>query len=174
MVESWCELKIDFMFIGQNDGCIVCDGKTDKLNAKLIYDEHVRPFNEIRGEELRWRFDDYGNMFIRSQPMELKKRLHENYDSCRRLAYSITQRHCIPVTYYQYIPFDGDENVVGRIYNNARRLKFNDIYSHNIFIEVVSVDGKEYIRLSATVYSPLFIDKFLDTFYKTLPERWFE
>lgn len=170
MVDSWCEVKIDFLFVRRNGRCGICDNRSDKIFANRFYERYGRS-NHLYGEELRWFFDEHGNLFIRSPPAPLKKRLHENFDDCRCITRNIADDHNIPVVYYQYIQLDNDD-IINDIYENARTSEFDIIHRGDVFIEIVKVGDNEYLRLSVTVYRSWFVDKVLNTFYKIIPEEW--
>lgn len=172
MVDSWCEVKIDFMFIKRNGECGICDNQSGKVGAERLY-RHCGETIDLSGEELRWFFDEYENLFIRSPPAPIRKRLHENFDDCRRITYNITRNCEFPVIYYQYIPLD-DDDVVNDIYEKARASRFDFRRRSDVSIEVVTIDGGEYLRLMVTVYSAIFFDTVVSAFYEILSEVWLE
>ncbi|RLG43366.1 MAG: hypothetical protein DRN81_06670 [Thermoproteota archaeon] len=173
MVESWCELKIDFMFVKGNSGCVLCDGGSGKVDPTYVYEKHTRLFSRHHGEVLTQVLDEYGNIYIRSPPIPLKNRRDENHDNCRSLLIDLIDYLDIPIIYHQYIPID-DETVFDKIRMNARYVSFDIIHRGDVFIDYVDVSGRGYLRLTVLVNNLSYIDRILETFYKILPERWFE
>ncbi len=174
MIMSWCEVEISGSHF-THSGCSVCYTSDGKITVRRLFNDIIEPLSMFSEEDLKLTIDVNGNFYVRSLPLPLARRDYNGIDDCRKFAISVTSTYHLPVRYFQHIPFnDHDGEVIDEIryYDNAHAFKISE--RPDTGVDIVEIDGKQYLRLWINLISPPFIDTVLDNFYHALPERWFE
>lgn len=174
MVGSWCEVVIRSFAMTFQQGCSLCWGRDDRENIYRFYDYYIRPLNQRSSDPLTVTIDDCGDLYVRSQPLPLRKRLVVRRDNCYRFASNVVTFFERPVEYSMYVEYDGDASAFEEMKERDSRCRFKISEHSNVRLDVVEVSGEQYLRLWLHFAWEPLIHKVINSFHAILPERWFK